>query len=122
MTGKRYYLTTLDAWQRCAPRFLNSHFIILGPRDIEEAGTASSNSMANSDSRIIVLVEADEGAHLGLENEPAFEVLPHPLTQKPISDTARAALAQYGVIPSSTTFDASEILARVHPLLSYPVF
>jgi hypothetical protein len=122
MTGKRYYLTTLEAWQRYAPRFLNSHFIILEPRDITEAGTASSNSMANGDRRMIVLVEADEGTHLALEDEPTFEALPHTLTQKPISDASHAALAEHGVTLGATTFDAAEALALVHPLLRHRVF
>jgi hypothetical protein len=29
MTGKRYYLTTLAAWQRRDPHIANSHFVIL---------------------------------------------------------------------------------------------
>jgi len=72
--------------------------------------------------RILVLIEADEGVHLSLEDEPAFEALPHPLAQKPISDAAQAALAPHGVAPGATTFDAAEILARIHPLLRHRVF
>jgi hypothetical protein len=68
------------------------------------------------------LVEADEGAHLALEDEPAFEALPHTLTQKSISDAAHAALAQHGVTLGATTFEAAETLARVHPLLRHRVF
>lgn len=122
MTGKCYYLTTVDAWQRYASRFLNSHFIVLGTHDITEEGMASSISMADNDGQIIVLVEADEGAHLALEDDPAFEALPHPLAQNPISNAAQAALAQHGVTPGATTFDAAEVLARVHPLLRHRVF
>ena len=29
MNGKCYYMTTLDAWQRHAPRFASSHFVVL---------------------------------------------------------------------------------------------
>ena len=76
----------------------------------------------NADLRILVLIEADEGVHLSLEDEPAFEPLPHPLAQKPISDAAQAALAPHGVAPGATTFDAAEALARVHPLLKHRVF
>jgi hypothetical protein len=72
--------------------------------------------------RILVLIEADEGVHLSLEDEPAFEPLPHPLAQKPISDAAQAALARHGVAPGATTFDAAEALARIHPLLRHRVF
>ncbi len=122
MTGKRYYLTTLDAWQRYAPRFVNSHFIVLKPSDATEEGIPYNAPMADNDGQIIVVVEADEGAHLALEDEPFFEELPHPLTQKPISKAVQSALAQHGVTSGATTFDAAEILARVHPLLRHRVF
>jgi hypothetical protein len=72
--------------------------------------------------RILALIEADEGVHLALEDDPAFEPLPHPLAQKPISDSAQSALAAHGVAPDATTFDAAETLARFHPLLRHRVF
>ena len=72
--------------------------------------------------RILVLIEADEGVHLSLEDDPAFHSLPHPLAEKPISDAAHAALAPHGVAPGATTFDAAEVLARIHPLLKHRVF
>jgi hypothetical protein len=71
---------------------------------------------------ILVLIEADEGAHLALEDDAAFEALPHPLAEKPISAAAQAALASHGVAPGATTFDAAEAVARVHPLLRHRVF
>lgn len=79
---------------------------------------------ANRDTatRILVLIEADEGVHLSLDDDPAFEALPHPLAQKPISPAAQSALAPHGVAPGATTFDAAEALARVHPLLRHRVF
>jgi hypothetical protein len=79
---------------------------------------------ANRDAatRILVLIEADEGVHLSLDDDPAFEPLPHPLAQKPISPAAQSALAPHGVAPGATTFDAAETLARVHPLLRHRVF
>jgi hypothetical protein len=105
MTGKRYYITTVEAWQRHAGRFVNSHWVSL---------PASTS--------IVLLVDADEGAHLALEDDAAFEALPHPLAQKVISERAQAALAESGVEPGATTFDAAEVLARVHPLLRHRVF
>jgi hypothetical protein len=107
MTGKRYYITTVEAWQRHAARFVNSHWVSLRPAD---------------STSILLLVDADEGAHLALEDDVAFEALPHPLAQKVISDVAQAALAEHGVPPGATTFDAAEVLARVHPLLRHRVF
>jgi len=82
----------------------------------------NTDTAANEEVRILVLIEADEGVHLSLEDEPAFEPLPHPLAQKPISDAAQAALAPHGVAPGATTFDAAETLARIHPLLKHRVF
>jgi len=179
MTGKAYYLTTLADWQRHAPRFSNSHFILLDAHEDrtgahatipDESSTSDQSSAscgvrelapalsspklasapsvesrgsipkgevevspANNDApqapssaqvrrRILVLIEADEGVHLSLEDDSAFEPLPHPLAQKPISAAAQSALAPHGVAPGSTTFDAAETLARIHPLLKHRVF
>jgi len=195
MTGKAYYITTLADWQRHAPRFANSHFIVLED-DSRSAGFQPANSRPNAEAenrrqdagatngaprpplpveardfspakttgaerpsvaqlhlqhvvevegsqssamlesteahptltgrgdnrKILVLIEADEGVHLSLEDDAAFEPLPHPLAQKPISDAAQSALAPHGVAPGATTFDAAEALARVHPLLKHRVF
>jgi hypothetical protein len=125
MTGKAYYLTTFGDWQRHAARFANSHFIVLHE---DSVGTGSKPALttdalvADRRAKILVLIEADEGVHLSLEDEPAFELLPHPLAQKPISDAAQAALAPHGVAPGATTFDAAEAVARLHPLLRHRVF
>jgi hypothetical protein len=119
MTGKLYYITTLGAWHRHAARFVNSHWLALShaaPND------ATSDAAPDDATAILVLVEADEGAHLALEDDAAFEALPHPLAQKPISETAQTALASHGVAPGATTFDAAEVIARVHPLLRHRVF
>jgi hypothetical protein len=117
MTGKSYYITSLCEWQRHAARFANSHFIGLDPVAPDGSGAPVGQS-----TKILVLIEADEGVHLALEGEPAFEALPHPLAQKPISDAAQSALAPHGVAPGATTFDAAEAVARVHPLLRHRVF
>jgi hypothetical protein len=119
MTGKRYYLTTLGAWHRHAGRFANSHWLALR----QAAATIVAGDVATDDATmILVLVEADEGAHLALEDDVAFEALPHPLGQNPISETAQTALAAYGVAPGATTFDAAEAVATAHPLLRHRVF
>jgi hypothetical protein len=134
MTGKRYYITTLGAWRTNAPRFANSHFIVLeapdaasgAPGTTSGAGNCAATTLtadASPDATpILVLVEGDEGAHLALEDEAAFEALPHPLAQKAISPAAQAALGAHGVAPGATTFDAIEAVARIHPLLRHRVF
>jgi hypothetical protein len=119
MTGKLYYLTTLGAWHRHAARFANSHWLALSP---DAPTVAPGYVVPDNATPILVLIEADEGAHLALEDDAAFEALPHPLAQKPISDAAQTALATYGVAPGATTFDAAEAVARVHPLLRHRVF
>jgi hypothetical protein len=119
MTGKRYYLTTLDAWHRHAARFVNSHWLALGQAAL---GDATGHFGPDEVTPILVLIEADEGAHLALEDDAAFEALPHPLAQKPISEAAQAALGANGIAPGATTFDAVEAAARVHPLLRHRVF
>jgi hypothetical protein len=126
MTGKRYYITTLAAWQRHSHRFATSHWIALGQGTAPSENPANPHDAAHAPDEdatpILVLVEADEGAHLALEDDAAFEPLPHPLAQKPVSAAAQAALAPHGVAPGATTFDAAEALARVHPLLRHRVF
>jgi hypothetical protein len=131
MTGHRYYITTLAAWQRHAARFANSHWLALGeqsptavgaPPFAVKGGDVADPAPANDATPILVLVEADEGAHLALEDDAAFEALPHAFAQKPISDAAQAALAAHGVAPGATTFDAAEAAARAHPLLRPRVF
>jgi hypothetical protein len=125
MTGKRYYITTLAGWQRHAALFANSHWLALDPgRSSENVVIPNPAASAADDGtmKILVLIEADEGVHLALEDDPAFEPLPHPLAQKPISEAAQSALAAHGIAPGATTFDAAETLARVHPLLKHRVF
>lgn len=109
MTGRCYYLTTLGDWQRHAARFANSHWLAL-------------SDVPNESSSILVVIEADEGTHLALEGDDAFETLPHPLGQKSISEAAQAALASYGIAPGATTFEVAEVIARAHPLLRHRVF
>jgi hypothetical protein len=99
-----------------------------GPPQADHAPTenpatpGSDAAPANGATKILVLIEADEGVHLSLEDDLAFEALPHPLAQKPISDAAQSALAPHGVPPGATTFDAAEAVARIHPLLRHRVF
>ncbi|SRR5579875_3845208 len=114
MHGKAYYVTTLGDWRRHSLRFANSHWLALDP--------GASDAPLPTSTRILLLVEADEGAHLALEDDPAFEPLPHPLAPRPISAAAQEALAPLGVAPGATTFDAAEAAARVHPLLRHRVF
>src|SRR4029077_601785 len=112
MTRRRYYLTTLGDWQRQSARFANSHWLAL----------TDAAEVADESTPVVALIEADEGAHLALEDDDAFEALPHPMSQLPISESAQAALARHGVAPGATTFDASEAIARLHPLLRHRIF
>ena len=114
MTGRCYYLTTLGDWKRHAPRFANSHWLALA--------VASADGAPDDSTQVLALIEADEGVHLALEDDAAYEALPHPLGQKPISSAAQAALAPHGVAPGATTFEAAEAAARIHPLLRHRVF
>jgi hypothetical protein len=133
MTGKLYYLTTLGDWQRHAARFAQSHFIVLDAPASSLAGArhavpADPGAPLDSTARILVLIEGDEGAHLAIEDDPAFEQLPHAFASKPISQavnsalSARLGLASPALPPNATTFDAAEAAARIHPLLRPRVF
>jgi len=92
-------------------------------RDTQPPSVPFAHDAQPSDAtRIVVLVDADEGVHLALDDDAAFEALPHPFAPKAISHAAHEALAAHGVAPGSTTFDAAEALARAHPLLRPRVF
>lgn len=118
MTGKLYYLTTFGAWRDHSARFASSHWLALG----DDAQAPPDDRAFDDATRILVLVEADEGAHLALEDDVRFEALPHPLVQKPISHAARAALSAHDVPYGATTFDVAEAVSRAHPLLRHRVF
>jgi hypothetical protein len=125
MTGKAYYLTTLGALQRHATHVTSSHWLAVPSTNepipaIDESAPCAAPLAATT--TIFALIEADEGAHLALEDDADFRALPHPLAQRPISPEVQAALASYGVAPGATTFDAAEMVARVHPLLRHRVF
>ncbi len=125
MTGKAYYLTTLGALQRHSVRLSSSHWLALVPNGEPVPAIAEPDSSAMAlpeTAQILALIEADEGAHLALEDDVDFQALPHPLAQRPISPAVQEALAAYGVAPGATTFDAAELVARVHPLLRHRVF
>ena len=134
MTGKAYYLTTLGAWRRHAGRLANSHWLALnfdagdsltanggGARSslTEGAPVASAGTACRAPTdeildepgdatRILALIEADEGAHLALQDDAEFEQLPHPLSQRPVSEAAVAALAAHGVASGANMFEAAE--------------
>lgn len=124
MAGKRYYLTTFAAWQPHAHRCSQCHFVALdAPGCGHSRGTSDKIDPARVASvLILVLVTADEAAHIALENDPEVEALPHPLARVSISERAATALAQFGVVPGDDTFTMAEKLARVHPLLKHRVF
>jgi hypothetical protein len=145
MQGRTYYITTLAAWRHYAARFATSHYAHANPAN-ESAAAAGRESpsesnaaniaaqlepgakiaapiaLAEPNAKILALVEADEGVHNALAADPEWEALPHPLTNKPVSVAAAAALAAHGVTPGATTFDVAEAVSRAHPILAYRVF
>lgn len=131
MTGKAYYLATFGVWRQHASHFANSHFVVLSGENDESPGNLEGQqgtvgpicaSAFGDDTPIVILVEADEGAHLKLEDDPTITQLPQTLAQKVLPESVQKALAGKGVPPGATTFDAAETLAKIHPLLRYRVF
>ena len=124
MSGKAYYLTTLGALQRHSARLDTSQWLALVPQGEPIAAIDEPDSAAMAlpeTAQILALIEADEGAHLALD-DAEFQALPHPLAQRPISQAAQEALAAYGVASGATTFDAVEAAAKFHPLPRHRVF
>ncbi|MFZ0641219.1 MAG: hypothetical protein WAN33_10060 [Candidatus Acidiferrales bacterium] len=130
MTGRRYYLTTLAAWQRHAPHCAETHFVVLSVP--QEKGTTSTlrgpvpvpkeRTSPDDAALVFALITADEAAHIALENDVETEPLPHPLARTPISERVAGALAPFGVVSGDDTFTAAEKLAHVNPLLRHRVF
>jgi hypothetical protein len=114
MTGRTYYLTTLGAWRRNACRYANSHWVPADP--------SMNTAEINAATTVLALVEADEGAHLALEQDAKFEALPPVLAAGPVSTEVAMALSKYGLAAGATTLDVAEAVGRVHPLMRYRVF
>jgi hypothetical protein len=129
MTGKRYYITTFGDWARYSASFANSHWLVVGSEVLarcdghdEATSTLGEIAMISDKTDIVVLIEADEGAHLLLDDHPYFEPLPHPLSGQAISGSAHTALAPLGVKPGDSTFDVAEAISQHHPLLRHCVY
>jgi hypothetical protein len=134
MSGRRYYFTTLGAWQRHAGRCAETHFVavsmaeeedrngVCGEQTQAEARLGEQACATGDATEILALVDADEGAHLAMEKDAEFEPLPHPLARVPVSQRVSAALAQFGVAPGDDTFTVADKLSRVNPLLRHRVF
>jgi len=108
MQARTYYLTTHRAWLRESLRFTTSHYVHADP----------STTLA-PETKILALVEADEGIHNALSQNPQWQELPHPLSSKPIPPSVSEALAPQGVSTSATTFEATETVAKNHPIMRY---
>jgi hypothetical protein len=90
---------------------------------VPSIGEPDSSAMTLPETtQFLALIEADQVAHLALEDHAEFQALPHPLAHRPISKEAQAARAAYGVAPDATTFDATEAVANFRPLLRHRVF
>ena len=128
MLGRTYYMTTLAAWLRSAGRFATSHYAHTNPANERPAGRESTpestpeTTPETSTAKILALVEADEGVHNSLAADPEWEPLPHPLTNKPVSEATAAALTAHGVTPNATTYDVADAIALAHPIMAYRVF
>jgi len=108
MQGRTYYITTLESWQREAPRFAASHYIHADPQ-----------APATPQTKILAMIETDEGTHNTLSRDPRWQELPHALAGKPIPTAAVEALANHQVSPFATTFEATEAVAKNHPIMKY---
>jgi hypothetical protein len=133
LTGRTYYLTTMELWQSNAARFVTSHYVHVDGTAVGDAPPSEAETIpaethaehpvqnAQASPSILVVVDADEGTHNDLERS-GWLPLPHPLSLKPIPPSSYSALAGRGIAPSATTLDVAEALAQVHPLLRHRIF
>lgn len=108
MQGKLYYLTNLESWQQASANFTTSHYIHAEPASAATPGT-----------KILALVEADEGTHNSLAQNPSWQELPHPLSPAPIPQQTADTLAAHGATANTTTFELTELVAKSHPVMRY---
>jgi hypothetical protein len=111
MSGKLYYLATLGGWRRHAAHFVHSHWFAV-----------ECEKVVDDASKIFVVVDADEGAHNALQDDPEFEALPHPMTTTGVSEAGQKTLAPFGITAGANSFEVAEAMARMHPLLRHRVF
>ena len=114
MNSRAYYLTTLGAWKRHAGRYAHSHW---APTDPSVGPAELGNA-----TRVLALVEADEGGHWELEKDAEFEALPVVLAASAVPANVISALAGYGVKPGATTLDVAEAMGGTHPLMRHRIF
>jgi hypothetical protein len=107
MTSKLFYRTTYADHQAQAANFKQSHFIPCDP-------TVTTFLPATP---IVVHVEADEGTHLALENNPAFHTMALLVSGSTLCALCVTALAAYGVTTGDTMWAAGKKLAAIHPEL-----
>ena len=93
-----------------------------GERTQAEARVGGQACASDDAAQILALIDADEGAHLAMENDVEFETLPHTLARTAVSQRVSAALAQFGVVHGDDTFTVAEKVARANPLLRHRVF
>ena len=111
MRGRSYYLTTLSAWRNESGHFITSHYMHTEPA-----------SPASQESKIWLSVEADEGTHNSLSQDPLWKELPHPLSPTIIPEAIAQVLAPLGVTAFSSSFETTEAIAKLHPILRHRVF
>jgi hypothetical protein len=111
MQCRCYYLTTLSEWTSKSAQFTASHYIL-----------ADLNRAATPGTRILVIVEADEGAHNSLSQDSNWQELPHPLSPRMIPANVADELSSHGVTTFNTMFEALEAIAMSHPILRHRVF
>lgn len=127
MAGKSYYITSLKDWKRRVNSYAASHWVALPDANADDAsnelpGERAFGASLPDSTRILVVIESDEGGHASIEDDRGFEPLPHPLSHTPLSTSAARALKQFGVEASDSALSVTEVAGQKHPLLRYRVF
>jgi hypothetical protein len=107
ITSKLFYRCTYADHQTQAANFKQSHFVPCDP---------TVTTFVDS-TPIVVQVEASEGTHLSLENDPAWHTMALLVAGSTLCAACVTALAAYGIVSTDTMWLASKKLAAVHPEL-----
>jgi hypothetical protein len=96
----KYYVTDKATWHSVRHHAANSHYIDL------------------PNGQILLMAEFGDAARAAKFNHPNIKPLPHPFKQDKLHPTILAALEPIGVKPEHTTMDVSDVVSKIHPLMS----
>ena len=112
MKIKSYYIATLSVIKEHGPKFYTYHGLPLDhPAEVSK-----------DQSEFIWIVEAEDSAHMALEQDERVTVLASPMSLKPLDEAHVEKLKNFGVKSGHHTMDLSNILFKIMPTMRHSRF